>query len=152
MTELFGGSSKRGYMPIPPQVGEEGILQQEAGIHQVGGLLVLTNQRLLFQPIDVRLANKLIQYQLKLIGGHGAALVGHFVTALSKWVELQSTAIPAKAIAAVGPGQSGRALRVDTVDRRSFEFGIAASLYAPKWSSKNQVARDNLIEVIRSYM
>jgi hypothetical protein len=131
---------------------KEIIFEQEAGIHQVGGLLILTSQRLLFQPIDVSAVDKLLQIGLKLIGGHTAALVGHVVSAASKYVDSQRRSLPADAIIAVGPGSSRDKLAVETNDGYVFEFAIAASLYTPRWSSSNEEVRDRLIQEIDDFI
>jgi hypothetical protein len=77
------------YVEIPLEPGEDVIFEQMAGIHQVGGLLVFTNYRLLFEPYDMRLVGRLLQLGLRMIGGHVAAIVGHSVKAAMRYIEAQ---------------------------------------------------------------
>jgi hypothetical protein len=140
-----------GYIDIPLNDYEQIVREQTAGMHQVGGLLVVTNQRLLFRPMDLGLANDLIQYGLRLIGGH-TALIGHFVSALVKYAELQRQAIPAEQITAVGPGSSQDALLVERTGGHSYQFHVSASPWSPRWSRKNEAARNELIREIAIYL
>lgn len=140
-----------GYMPIPLNDYEQVIREQTAGTHQVGGLLVLTNQRLLFRPIDLGLANNLIHQGLRLIGGH-TALIGHFVSALVKYAELQRQSIPAEEITAVDPGSSRDALWIERAGGQRYQFHVSASLWTIRWSRQNETARNRLIKDINSYL
>jgi hypothetical protein len=140
-----------GYIPIPLNDGEQVIHDQEAGIHQVGGRLVLTNQRLLFRPMDLGLANDLIHQGLRLIGGH-TALVGHFVSALVKYAHMQKQAIPTEQITAVGPASSRDTLWIERAGGHRYEFHVTTTIWTSRLSPKNEAVRDAFIQEISSYL
>jgi hypothetical protein len=132
------------WMTVPGQPGEKtlcvkigAIAWTGTNLSKFGGRLVLTNQRLYHGPLNVRLAGKVLAWQ---IGDQP-------VTALTDWI-MQARAVDLIDIESVEPvRRSG--LRITTRDRGRREFLIAATALTPVWSPKNTPHRDEMVGAVR---
>lgn len=97
----------------------------------VGGLLVLTNQRLHHGPLNTRPAGELLAKMAAATGPAGSAKVVNLVVARAN----EARAVPLRDIASVEPLKK-RSLRVVGRDGGYRDFGIAAAVLAPIWSSR----------------
>ena len=120
--------------------------------HKTGGKLVVTNQRLLFQPWDPRLAVQLAKWGCKLLQvPHAAAaiyLVGKAAAVVSATAQGVGSIVAVDAI-----GQAGLLnlpkIRVTKSDGTVAEFGVAATPTTPNPSERNTAARDALVTTLR---
>ncbi|KMS76962.1 hypothetical protein ACM01_03885 [Streptomyces viridochromogenes] len=140
------------WVMLPPEPSEEVLCVKAAGslipgteLSLVGGLLVLTNQRLYHGPLNTRPAGELLAKMAAATGPAGSAKAVSLVVA---WAN-EARAVPLREIASVEPLKK-RSLRVVGRDGKHRDFGIAASVLAPIWSSKNVLHRDEMLTAIRS--
>ncbi|MFF5488288.1 hypothetical protein [Streptomyces virginiae] len=139
------------WVTLPPEPGEEVLCVKVAGslipgteLSLVGGLLVLTNQRLYHGPLNTRPAGELLAKMSAATGPAGAAKAINFVVA---WAN-EARSVPLREIASVEPLKK-RSLRIAGRDGKHRDFGIAASLQSPIWSSENALHRDEMLTAIR---
>lgn len=140
------------WITLPPQPGEETVCVKVGAIAirgtdlaLIGGLLVLTNQRLYHGPLNVRAAGKMLSWQAEGLGG---SIAREAVTAFTDWM-LQARAVDLSEIQSVEPLRRC-SLRIATRDGQSREFAIAASATTPMWSRKNPPHRDEMVAAIRA--
>ena len=152
-----------GYVDVPLLEGEEIVRRQAASVDGKsiwGGQLVLTNQRLLFGPLDMRGARKLINDGVEFLPD-GLGVLGKVVSkALDYTTAYQdglAGAVPTTAIASVGPGQNrglfhppSLLLTMDNGTR--VEIGILESKFTPNIALSNRVARDEMVQLIAAQL
>lgn len=151
------------YAQVPLLEGERRIREQVAtidGNSLWGGQLVLTDQRLLFQPLDVKAATKLLSNGIDFMPANLAVLGKVVSKALDYTTAYQDGlegAVPTTAITSVDPGR-GPALfhppsLVLTMDNgNTVEFGILRSKLTPNISPTNTTARDEMVALIRAQL
>src|SRR6202161_506003 len=105
MTGVFGGSSGN-YVDVPLLEGERIDHRQAAsllshGVNMVPGRLVLTNQRLLFQPVNYGGLNKLVKLGLPLLSGGGGAILGALIEAAAGYQSNHTGTVPIENIDSV---------------------------------------------------
>jgi hypothetical protein len=122
------------------------------GLAAVGGDIVVTDQRLLFAPLDVTQVSSLLTAGLKRAGAPGAS------TTLVGWiadrVEGSATAVR---VAAIRPGANASLMRppsvvVTTSDGRTVELAVLASRTTANVSVANTAARDRLVSVVSTHL
>ncbi len=103
-----------------------------------GGTLVLTNQRLIFQPLDLGAATAVL--------GGGAGHLGPQGMSVS-------TDDIRKVEASRDPGLFHPASLVLTLrDRSRVVIGVGAGRFTPNFSRKNAVARDEMVDLINAQL
>ena len=121
--------------------GEEVLHQQTAsanGRSIWGGTLVLTNQRLMFRPLDVGVATAVMS-------GGGVHLGP------------KSIAVPTSFIEGVEPGSDPGLFHPPSLvltlrDGTRVVIGICASRFTPNISRRNRTARDHVVELIKAQL
>ncbi|WP_431047267.1 hypothetical protein ACQUSR_33950 [Streptomyces sp. P1-3] len=140
------------WVTLPPRDGER-VLAVKTGctlvpgtsLALVGGILVLTNQRLYQGPLNTRVFGRLLSLLGEAVGPPGTTEV---VDVFSSWAN-KATAVPLGSVVSVDP--VGRAvLRVTTEDGRQRRFGVAATWRSPVWSRNNTPHRDEMVSLIRA--
>jgi len=162
MTGIFG-PKPTGYVAIPLLAGEQIVRQQPAsylvnGKAMWGGQLVLTNQRLLFQPLDMGAVTKLISEGIDFLPDN-LAILGKVV---SKALDYTSTyqgkltsAINSSSIVGVVAGMNASlghppSLILTFDNGRRLELGILNSIKSPNFLPANNAARDAMVAAIRA--
>ncbi|MFD8885862.1 hypothetical protein ACFV0H_25600 [Streptomyces erythrochromogenes] len=110
----------------------------------VGGLLILTNQRLYVGPWDTRLVGALLA---KMAGPLGPAGTGRAIELVAGWAN-KARAVPLQQIASAESFRKS-SIRVTTQDGNHRDFGIAATMWSPIWSRNNAPHRDEMLAAIR---
>jgi hypothetical protein len=162
MSGIFAPKSD-GYADVPLLEGEQIIRQQASSVDGKsiwGGQLVLTNQRLLFRPVDMKGTTKLINDGIEFLPDNLAVLGKVVSKALDYTTAYQDGlpgAVPTTAIGSVGIGRNGGlfhppslVLTLDTGNR--VEFGILKSKFTPNIAPSNRVARDEMVQLIKAQM
>lgn len=115
----------------------------------VGGDLVLTNQRLVFTPLETADVSEVLAWSLKKAGAPAAvgALVGMVNSAIT------SQQIQTADDTVARPGTQARPLCPPTIVITSqhgdeWVVGVVVARLAPNWDSRNNVARDRMIQAI----
>lgn len=140
----------RGYKDVSMCLGEQIVEQYPATVGQASGLLVVTNQRILFQPVDWRMLNKIVHLGLRMIGGH-TAIIGHFVNAYVRYSNGTAASVPAEEIISLGTEGSANKIYIATADGNNFEFSVTASLFTLRGATANRQARDAILRAVASY-
>jgi hypothetical protein len=153
---LLQGSGKRA-MPYELLPGEREQYRTpgsvvSGGLSTVGGDIVVTNQRLLFAPLNVTDVAALLGAGLERAGApqQGTAVVG--------WLaDRVSNAAVACLVVSIENGRNRSLLSPPTVviagsDGRSFELGVTASRLSPNVSQENDEARARLIAAVKSHL
>jgi hypothetical protein len=149
-SNLFGGS---GRSSVPVQLGAGEIERLRvvaaalfAGMSKVGGDLIVTNQRIMFTPLNTTDVSALLRAGLKATDAPSGS------SALVGWLQRQvdETAEALDDVVTVRAGDDGNWLKPPTVifglaDGRSIEFGVLASRMSANGSAKNRTARDQLV-------
>lgn len=163
MTGIFAARDD-GYVDVPLLPGERVLRQQQAaylkgGQSLVGGMLVVTDQRLLFRPIEVGMASKLLNDGIEFLPDGLAQLgklAGKLIGYATDTVNGAAGAVPMATIVAVEPGVDAGAhpssLVLTAEDGRRIEIGISASLFTPIWSKKSDRVRDEIVALIRGQL
>lgn len=152
-----------GYVNVPLLEGEQVIRRATASVDGKsvwGGHLILTNQRLLFRPLDMKGTTKLINDGIEVLPD-GLGVLGKVVSkALDYATAYQDGlqgAVPNTAIAGVEPGEDpglfhppSLVLTLDIGTR--IEIGILRSKLTPNLWSSNRVARDEIVQLIRNQL
>lgn len=147
---------------IPLLAGEKVIRQVNAAFgHSIGGLLILTSQRLIFRALEVAGARKLLEYggstlpdNLVILG----KLVDKELDLSSAYTDTEIGVDHTDSIAsvAVGREKSGLfnppSLVISTADGRTIEFGIVASITTPNFSKRNAAIRDAMVQTINAQL
>lgn len=161
MTGVFGGSSGKYYIDVPLLEGEQIVHRQAAtllshGVNMVPGQLVLTNQRLLFQPVNYGGLNKLVKLGLPLLPGGGGAVLGALVEAAADYHKQRTGTVPIDQIDSVSIGQlranpiHPASLVVNLKNGRSLEIAIYTSLGTIAFLPKHAAARDEMLSLIKT--
>jgi hypothetical protein len=155
---VLGGSGKH-TLPVTLDPGEQeldrvvGCTVKGNGASWVGGDLVLTNQRLLFTPLNINDAASLLTYGLTKTGapGQAAAVVG--------WMQKQAVQQPVglDAISEIRAGRGASLLHppslvVTLSTGTGLEFGVLATRTSFNGSSANTAARDGFVSKVRSLL
>ncbi len=150
-------------MEVPLLEGEALTRTQTASVDGKsiwGGQLVLTNQRLLFQPLDMKVTTKLLNDGIEFLPGN-LAVFGEVVSkALDYTTGYQgglTGTVPTTSIVSVGSGKGPGLLHppslVLTLDSGTrVEIGILTGRFSPNISSGNAAARDEMIQLIRAQL
>lgn len=149
---LMNGSG-RSTVPLELRPGETETTRVVAsalfgGLTAVGGDLVVTNQRVVFVPLNVRDVAPLLSKGLKAADVSGAsALVGW----LQKQIDGSETSMDRVVSARAGSG--GSLFKPPTVlfklaDGRDLEFGVLAGRTSMNLSAKNRTVRDQLVSTL----
>jgi hypothetical protein len=119
----------------------------ENELKSAGGNLVLTNQRLIFEPLKTALPVSI----LSKIFGHGpTAPVGEAIGELGKWELLHLWSSPLGDVSDAESVASDR-LRVHFRSGESIVFRIAAGRWVPRWqTARNSQARDAVLGQLRA--
>jgi len=144
--------------PDDPQPGEHTIASASActikrGVAWVGGDLIVTNQRLIFNPWYSSDLAKLTSQGLKFVPVHHAH---HVTTVVGSSPRLGTqAAADTGLITAVSAGQPAGLARPPTIvversNRAPLEFGIACSRWTPTRSHQNIVARDRIVAAAKA--
>jgi hypothetical protein len=114
----------------------------------VGGNLVLTNQRLLFEPLKTSGATGLLSTLFKTAK---LAPIGDEIDALGRWPLLKPWSTRLAELASAEPiGDSDR-VRVSLKSGESMVFRIAAGRWTPRFAKgKNIAARDQVLGQLRA--
>lgn len=158
MSGIFGPKSD-GYVDVPLLEGEQIIRQQTASVDGKsiwGGQLIVTNQRVLFRPLDMKGTTKLINDGIGFLPDNLGVLGKVVSKALDYTTAYQDGlqgAAPTAAIAGVRVGGNGGLFHppslVLTMDTGTqVEIGILKSRLTPNFSTANRLARDELILLI----
>lgn len=117
-------------------------------LKSVGGNLVITNQRLLFEPVKTSRATGLLATVFKTAK---LGSVGDEIEGVGRWPLLKPWAVPlSEVVSAEAIGDSDR-LRVSLRSNESVVFRVAASRWTPRFvRSKNIAARDEVLSQLRS--
>lgn len=144
--------------PDDPQPGESTIASASActikrGVAWVGGDLIVTNQRLIFNPWYSSDLTKLTSLGLKFVPIPHA----HHVMTVVGSARRPGTQAGADAglITAVSVGQPAGLARPPTIvversDGAPLEFGIASNRWTPTRSHRNIVARDRILAAAKA--
>jgi hypothetical protein len=162
MSGIFAHKSD-GYADVPLLEGEQIIRRQTASVDGKsiwGGQLVLTNQRLLFRPLDMKGTTKLINDGIEFLPDNLGVLGKVVSKALDYTTAYQDGlpgAVPTSAIASVKAGRNGGLLQppslVLTMDNGTrVEIGILKSKFTPNIARSNRVARDEMVQLIKAQM
>jgi hypothetical protein len=137
MTGTFAAPAD-GYVNVPLLDGEQMIRQQSCGYLHAGlnwgGKLAITNQRVLFRPMDFGVINTIVADGLDLLPDSIAQvgkLVSRVVNYAATYGDRLAGAVPYATIRAANAGD-GSKLILTTDTGRQTNLGIAASLWTPK--------------------
>jgi hypothetical protein len=140
------------WIKLPLRRGERIILAKTGAVlipgtelALIGGLLVLTNQRLYHGPLNTRLAGWILGQGVDSTAPPGSS---HAMDAVVEWAN-KARAVELADITSVAPTRRS-SMRVATRDGRSREFGIGAPGFAPVWSRKNTPHRDAMLVAVRA--
>jgi hypothetical protein len=160
--ETLLGRSPPDVEPVALRPGESEIVRTPAcltkgGVSWVGGDLILTNQRLIFTPINTNDLVKLTSLGLKVVRIPHANQVMTVIGWAQKLIKQVDTDSDVITSAAVGRYDAGLIHPPTIVIQRStgapLEFGIiGGGRLTPTGSSKNVVARDNFLGSIRDVL
>jgi hypothetical protein len=164
MTGVFEPPNE-GYVKVPLEEGEQELLRKTAGLIQaqtnsVGGILVLTNRRLLFRPLDVNKAAAFLKEGLDFFP-NGYAEVGKVaskvIDAVDDAIRSKAGGIGHKAIAGVRTGRGATLIRpptlyIDTSAGHTVEFGVLRGIGEPNISPRNKPHRDEMVQAIQSVL
>lgn len=138
---------------VPLLSGERILAQGFGGAgHKAGGKLFVTNLRVLFQPWDLTLANRLIKWGCKALQVPHAGAVTWVVGKAKNVVDATAQGIgDLVAVEPVGMASALNApkIRLTKSDGTVAEFGAVATTLTPSGFKENNVARDNLVAVIQ---
>lgn len=148
-----------GYADVPLLAGEQVIRRQTASVgapSMWGGQLVVTNQRILFRPVDVKGLAELLTEGVSLLPD-GLADLGKLVPKVldyaSAYQDGLAGALPTASITGVRAGRDPQMtappsliLGLDTGS--TVELGILTSIRTPSIWPGNRTARDDTIELI----
>lgn len=139
------------WVTLPPAPGENLICAKTGAVvvpgtelALIGGLLILTDQRLYHGPLNTRLAGRLLSTGTDIVGPLGA---GAAIDAIVGWAN-KARAVPLADITGVEPVRRS-SLRVTSRDGKARVFGIAANWRTPVYSRKNGPHRDLMVAEIR---
>jgi hypothetical protein len=143
MTGVFG-SPDEGYVKVPLEEGEQELLRKTAGLIQagtssVGGVLVLTNRRLLFRPLDVSKATKILKEGVDFLPDGFAEVgkvAGKVIDAVDGAITSKAGGIGHKAITGVRTGRGATFIRpptlyIETAAGHTIEFGVLRGISEP---------------------
>ena len=162
MSGVFAPDSD-GYADVPLLEGEHIILAQTASVDGKsiwGGQLVLTNQRLLFRPLDMKATEKLLSDGIDLFLPNNLAVLGNVV---SKGLDYSSAyqdgltgAVETTSITGVTAGRDAGLLHppslvISMSNGAQTTIGILKSKFTPNISPANNQARDEMIALIQQH-
>ncbi len=141
-------------VPVPLNQGESQLAEYYGAVgHVTGGIIIVTNQRLIFQPWDLSLAQALVKMGCKALGVPHAGAVNYVVGRLKGIVDRTAQGI-------------GDIVNVERVSMASLsslpkvgitksdgsyaEFGVVYSPTTINFSSRNNQARDQLASLLQS--
>jgi hypothetical protein len=164
MTGVFEPPNE-GYVKVPLEEGEQELLRKTAGFIQagtssVGGVLVLTNRRLLFRPLDVSKATGLLKEGVDFLPD-GFAEVGKVarkaIDAVDGAITSKAGGIGHKAITGVRVGRGATlicppTLYIETATGHTVEFGVLRGAGEPNISPRNKPHRDEMVQAIQSVL
>lgn len=141
-------------VPVPLNPGERQLAEFYGAVgHRTGGKLIVTNQRLIFQPWDLSLAKYLIKYGCKVVGmPHGDAInyvVGKVVGIVDRTADGVGDIV---SVEPVGMASIPSLPKIGVTKDDGFyaEFGVGHSPTTPNFSRKNNEARDQLILLLQN--
>jgi len=164
MTGVFQPPDE-GYVKVPLEEGEQELLRKTAGLIQagtssVGGVLVLTNRRLLFRPLDVSKATKVLKESVDFLPDGFAEVgkvAGKAIDAVDGAITSKAGGIGYKAITDVRTGRGATVIRpptlyIETATGRTIEFGVLRGIGEPNISPRNKSHRDEMVQAIKSVL
>ncbi|MCD2198279.1 hypothetical protein LQ327_33430 [Actinomycetospora endophytica] len=120
--------------------------------HITGGILIVTNYRLVFQPWNLHGLQELVKWGCRLIQVPHASAVNYVVGRLVSIVDSQAVGVGG-IIDVYGVGRASLTaapqICVEKDDGTVAKFGVVASVGTPSGSRKNNDVRDRLVEVAR---
>jgi hypothetical protein len=161
VTELFTSEVPDGYIDVPLLADEQMVHQQTASylVYKKpiwGGQLALTNQRVLFRPLDPTATSKMIKDGIAFLPDDLAVLgqvVDRVLDYSTAYGEDTVAAIEAFAISGVGGGMDASLLHppslvLTLVGGRTIEIGVLKSLGSANFWHANNTARDEMVAAI----
>lgn len=130
-----------------------GCTVRAGGKPWVGGDLILTNQRLLFAPLNTKDVGALVRYGLKVSGVTGAGAV---IGWMQKQIRHEATGLAG--IASVSASRSGGhlihppAMVVELTDGKRLEFGVLNSRLSPTRAQANVAVRDAFVSRVQTVL
>jgi hypothetical protein len=141
-------------VPVPLDPGERQLAEFYGAVgHRTGGKLVVTNQRLIFQPWDLSLAQDLIKYGCKIVRvPHSDAvnyIVGKMVGIVDRTAQGVGDIVNVESVGMASLFGLPK-IGVAKADGSYAEFGVAHSPTTPDLSRKNNEARDQLVLLLQN--
>jgi len=120
------------------------------GLPFTGGQIALSNDRVIFNPINTDGAQKILAAGARVAG---VPAVGLGLRALRQTGALDPTSVPRGGVTSVQPGRDAGILHPPTVvidsDSGRQELGIVHNAAAPNWSKRNVEARDAFLRALQ---
>lgn len=162
MSGIFAPKSD-GYASIPMLDGEQVIRAQTASVDGKsiwGGQLVVTNQRVLFRPLDMKATTKLLNDGIEFLPDNLAVfgkVVAKGLDYSSAYQDGLTGAVPTSDIVGVDVGDGAGlfhppSLILSMSTGAQTKVGILASKFSPNISPANAKARDEMIALIRQQL
>ncbi|HEU4568933.1 MAG TPA: hypothetical protein VFR99_12930 [Marmoricola sp.] len=162
MSGIFAPKSD-GYVEVPLLEGEHMIRQQTASVDGKsiwGGQLVLTDQRLLFRPLSVKGATKLINDGIDFLPddlGVLGKLVSKALDYSTAYGEGKAGAVATRSIQQVAAGRNAGlfhppSLVLTLEDGTRVELGILRSRGSANADPRNNAVRDEWLGLIRQHL
>ena len=141
-------------VPVPLNQGESQIAEYYGAVgHVTGGKLIVTNQRLIFQPWDMSLAQALFKMGCKALGAPHSGAVNYVVGKLKGIIDRTAQGVGDIAdVERVGMARLTSLPKVGITksDGSYAEFGVGYSPTTINFSSKNNQVRDQLASLLQS--
>jgi hypothetical protein len=141
-------------VPVPLNPGESQIAECYGAVgHVTGGKLIVTNQRLIFQPWDMSLAQALVKMGCQVLGVPHSGGVNYIVGKLKGIVDRTAQGIGDIAnVERVGMASvtSLPKIGITKTDGSYAEFGIVYSPTTINFSPKNNQVRDQMASLLQS--
>lgn len=160
MSGIFAAKSD-GYADVPLLGGEQIVRTQTASVDGKsiwGGQLVITNQRILFRPLDVKGATKLLNDGIEFLPDQLAVLgkvVSKALDYAGAYGDNLAGAVPRAEIASVATGKGAALFHPPSLllalgSGQKVELGILYGRLSPNLDPRNSRARDEIVTLIRA--
>lgn len=144
---LFGKGKQT--VPVTMQPDEQEVARVAAGYHQTGGDLVVTNQRVVFTPLETADVISVFTWVFGKVGVPGS--IADLPGAVGKLITPQTSLGGITAVAAGSGGSLGKppAILLTGKDGTTTEIGVLAGRLKPNGSPANVLTRDEMVTVIQ---
>lgn len=144
---LFGKGKQT--VPVTMQPNEQEVARVVAGYHQTGGDLVVTNQRVVFTPLETADVISVLTWVFGKVGAPGP--IADLPGAVGKLITQQTSLGGITAVAAGSGGGFGGppTILLTGNDGTTTEIGVLAGRVKPNGSTANVVTRDEIVTVIQ---